>query len=100
MPVGTRAAVANVMHRGASQGGSFWSALHPVTMALAWGTASGLAAAALAARSMRALLHGVGPADPARRISAPAIFVSVCALAAALAAARSRRANPIDLLRQ
>ena len=79
---------------------TFGSVMHPILVTIACGTAAGLAAAVAAAHGMRALLHGVGPADPSTFLAAPALFAAVCAAAAGLAAARSRRASPIDLLRQ
>jgi predicted permease len=85
---------------GGSRTRAFWSVMGPVARALGWSTLLGLAGAVVSARYMASLLHGVGPADPLALVTAPLVFLLTGGAAAALAAARMRRANPIDLLRQ
>jgi hypothetical protein len=63
------------------------------------GAAAGLGLAALAARALGGLLHGVPPADPAT-LAAAAGFILLAGLAAsALPARRAAAADPADSLR-
>jgi putative ABC transport system permease protein len=63
------------------------------------GAALGIGGALLAARSLQALLFGVGPADPAT-LAAVAATLGACALAAALMpAARAASVEPLTVLR-
>jgi putative ABC transport system permease protein len=64
------------------------------------GTAIGLAAAALLARTIASFLHGVSPWDPLTFIAAPAALSLVVLLASALPAWRAARLDPTLALRQ
>jgi putative ABC transport system permease protein len=64
------------------------------------GTAIGLGAAALLARVIAGLLHGVSPWDPFTFVAAPATLSLVVLLASALPAWRASRLDPTLALRQ
>jgi putative ABC transport system permease protein len=85
---------------GGTRTAASWGVMRPTGLALVAGAVLGLGGALIAARWMRGLLHGVGPADPAALAAAPALFAVVAAVAFVTAASRIRRANPVDLLRQ
>ena len=72
-----------------------WS-LH-ITVA---GIGAGLAGALLMTRSMRALLYGVDPLDPATYGLVAVAFATIALLAAAIPAARAARIDPAIALRQ
>ena len=63
------------------------------------GLASGLVGASLLARTMKALLFGVAPGDPAVYATIATALVSVAALACWIPARRAMRVNPIVALR-
>lgn len=63
------------------------------------GTAAGLGLAALAARALGGLLHGVPPADPATLAAAGGFLLLVGLAAAALPARRAAATDPADSLR-
>jgi putative ABC transport system permease protein len=63
------------------------------------GLGSGLVGASLLARTMKALLFGVAPGDPAVYVEIAMVVVSVAALACWIPARRAMRVNPIVALR-
>jgi ABC-type antimicrobial peptide transport system permease subunit len=63
------------------------------------GVVTGIAAAALAGRSVASLLYGTSPADPVVLGSAGAIMLVVAAAATLIPAITASRANPNELLR-
>ena len=65
----------------------------------ALGTAIGLAAAALAARSLGSMLYGVKPLDPVTLVLVPAVFFIAACLATIAPARRATRVDPIVALR-
>ncbi|HEX5474703.1 MAG TPA: ADOP family duplicated permease [Vicinamibacterales bacterium] len=64
------------------------------------GAATGLVAAALAARLMRSLLFDVSPLDPAALCAAPVLLAIVALAATALPAIRASRTEPAVCLRR
>jgi ABC-type antimicrobial peptide transport system permease subunit len=68
-------------------------------MLVAIGAVLGIAAAAVAARSLAGLLYGVSPIDPITFAAAP-VFLAAATLAACLRPARAAsRVDPADVLR-
>ena len=63
------------------------------------GLASGLVGASLLARTMKALLFGVTPGDPAVYVTIATVLLFVAALACWIPARRAMRVNPIVALR-
>jgi len=63
------------------------------------GVASGLTLALVAARFMRTLLHGVGPADPLTFVSVGATLSLVALLSSLVPAWRATRVNPVTALK-
>jgi predicted permease len=64
------------------------------------GIAFGLAAAAVAARTLESLLYGVTPSDPATYLLVPVLLASVALLAACAPTRRALRVQPNAVLRQ
>jgi ABC-type antimicrobial peptide transport system permease subunit len=67
---------------------------------VAWGLAIGLAATLAFARSLRALLYGVSPADTVSLAGAAIFLALVAALATVIPARRATRVEPAAALRQ
>ena len=63
------------------------------------GIAIGLGAAALATRSLRALLFEISPADPGSFLAGAAALLAIVLLAAYLPARRAATADPVAILR-
>jgi predicted permease len=85
---------------GADRRLALWTVTRPSAVALAWGGVIGLAMAVGAARWMRALLHGVGPADLATFAAVPVVLALVSVAAVGLAVLRVLRADPAATLRR
>jgi putative ABC transport system permease protein len=66
---------------------------------LAGGLASGLPAAVLGARLLRALLYGISPTDPATIAAVAGLLVLVAVAAAYVPARRATRVDPVVALR-
>ena len=64
------------------------------------GLAAGLAATLLLAGSLRALLYGIAPSDPASLAAAAALMAAVAAAATAIPARRATRVEPSSALRE
>ena len=64
------------------------------------GIAFGLAAAAVAARTLESVLYGVTPSDPATYLLVPMLLASVALLAACAPTRRALRVQPNAVLRQ
>jgi putative ABC transport system permease protein len=71
---------------------------HSLTLT-AVGIAVGLAAAAAATRTLRGLLFGLTPLDPATFAGVAAVFALVAAVAASIPAHRATRVDPLVALR-
>jgi putative ABC transport system permease protein len=84
---------------GSGRRSALWTVTRPAAGALAWGGAIGLVSAIAAARSMRALLHGVGPTDLPTLAAVPLVLGAVSAAAAGAAVLRVLRADPAATLR-
>jgi putative ABC transport system permease protein len=65
----------------------------------ALGIAVGLTGSLAVGRSVRSLLYGVDPIDPATLVTATAVLVAVTVGAALLPARRAMRTSPIEALR-
>jgi predicted permease len=64
------------------------------------GLAAGLPLAALLARSLAAILYGVGPFDPVTFIAVPLVLASAALIACIAPARRAARVDPLRALRQ
>jgi ABC-type antimicrobial peptide transport system permease subunit len=64
----------------------------------ALGLLCGAAAAAVLVRSLRGLLFGVGPNDPATFISMAVLLLIIALIACALPARRAARVDPVEVL--
>jgi predicted lysophospholipase L1 biosynthesis ABC-type transport system permease subunit len=67
---------------------------------IAWGLAAGLVAAALAAQSVRHMLQGVAPLDPATFAAAMLTAAALSTLACYVPARRAASISPSELLRE
>jgi putative ABC transport system permease protein len=84
---------------GASPARIFRAELRRASMLAALGAGLGLAAAAIATRSLRALLFEIAPTDPRSFALAAAALLAVVLVAAGLPALRAARADPATVLR-
>jgi putative ABC transport system permease protein len=88
------------MALGASQRELFRTVVRDGLVLTVLGVAGGSAFAFAAARAMRALLFGVGPADPVTFAATAVILVVTAALATAVPALRAAAVDPIVALRE
>jgi predicted permease len=86
------------MALGADRGMVLWLVLREALALVIVGALIGLPLAVAAARSVRALLFGVGPADPLSFALGAAILLGVAAVAAYLPAHRASRIEPMVAL--
>lgn len=87
------------MALGARSGGVFRLVLGAALRPLGVGVCAGLLAAWLATGTLRSLLFGVGPGDPASFVGAAVFMVVVAVAAAALPTARALTTDPVGSLR-
>ena len=85
---------------GANRLQTLWTVMRPGAAALGAGIAAGVIAAPGVGIWMRALLHGVAPAEPSVVLPVSALLAAVGLLAAALAGARVLRVDPAATLRR
>jgi predicted permease len=86
------------MALGANRGMVLWLVLREALTLVVAGAVIGLPLAFAAARSMQALLFGVGAADPLSFVLGAAILIAVAAVAAYLPAYRASRIEPMVAL--
>jgi hypothetical protein len=87
------------MALGATRGRIAWEVASPMAGPLLFGTAAGLAAAALATASMRALLFGVQPLDPGSYAAGAVLVMAAVASACITPARRATTTAPAAALR-
>jgi predicted permease len=85
---------------GARRSDVVWLVLRQVVIVAAIGVSVGVAAAALTARTVRALLFGVEPADPWSLATGAVVMFSVAVAAGLLPARRAARLDPLVALRR
>ena len=90
--IGTRLAL------GASSGNIVWLVMRDGVLVAGLGSAIGLAAGLLAARSMSALLFGTSPADPLTLGAAAAVLLGVAMVACYVPARRATKLEPRESL--
>ena len=90
--IGTRLAL------GATSGNILWLVMREGVIVAGLGSAIGLAAGLLAARSLSALLYGTSAADPVTLGTAVAVLLSVALLACYVPARRATRVDPVKTL--
>jgi putative ABC transport system permease protein len=90
--IGTRLAL------GATSGNIVWLVMRDGVLVAGLGSAIGLAAGLLAARSMSALLFGTSPADPLTLGAAAAVLLGVAMVACYVPARRATRVDPVRSL--
>lgn len=84
---------------GANRGQLVGMILREAALLVAAGAGAGLGLAAVAARSARALLFGLGPHDPATLIAAGGSLAVIALLATYVPAFRAARVDPMSALR-
>ena len=84
---------------GANRGQLVGMILREAALLVAAGAGAGLGLAAVAARSARALLFGLGPHDPATLIAAGGSLAVISLLATYVPAFRAARVDPMSALR-
>jgi putative ABC transport system permease protein len=84
---------------GAPRRGALWAVMRSSVAVVVIGMVLGLAAAIYMGRWMRALLHGIDPADPPTLIIGPLLLATIGLVAASLAARGVLRADPAATLR-
>jgi predicted permease len=84
---------------GASRREALWTVVRPCAAVLGAGTLLGIGAAAVAARTLASLLHGVSPSDLPTLMTAASLLGVVGLLAAATAARRILKTDPATTLR-
>jgi predicted permease len=87
------------MALGARKSGLRWMFVRSALALTAVGVVIGLTAAAVVARTLRALLFGVSPLDPLSFATVPFILAAASALASFLPASRVAAVNPVDALK-
>jgi predicted permease len=87
------------MALGARKGELRWMFVRSALALTGVGVVIGLAAAAVVARTLRALLFGVSPLDPLSFTAVPFILAAASALASFLPASRVAAVNPVDALK-
>jgi putative ABC transport system permease protein len=84
---------------GAGPGAVHWLILREAILLTALAIAVGCGAAVITARSVRALLYGLVPADPVVLGGAAALMLAVAVVGTALPAHAAARADPNSLLK-
>jgi predicted permease len=84
---------------GAQKGELKWMFVRSALMLTITGVAVGLIAAAALTQSMKSLLFGISPLDPATYLVVPVVLVAAAALASYLPARRAAGVNPVEALR-
>ncbi len=84
---------------GAPRRAVLWLVLHQTLGMAAIGMAFGLALSFLAGRTIRSLLFGLSPYDPATIFSAAVVLLAVSVASGLIPALRAARVNPSDALR-
>jgi predicted permease len=87
------------MALGARPGSVLWAVLREALALIALGLAIGLPVVLFASRSIRALLYGLQPDDPATLVATVFILTGVAAFASLWPAWRASRVNPVVALR-
>jgi ABC-type antimicrobial peptide transport system permease subunit len=87
------------MALGADAGVTFRHVVGGAVRVVGAGVAIGLAGAALLGESLRGLLFGVTPLDPATYVAAGSALLAFGALAASVPARRAARVDPVEALR-
>jgi len=91
-------AIRNVL--GATRGAILWMILKEVAVLFAAGSITGVIAAFVAARALRAELYGVGTLDPLAYVGSVALVGAAVLIAALLPALRATRASPSQIIRR
>jgi predicted permease len=84
---------------GAQKGELKWMFVRSTLTLTVTGIAVGLIAAAVLTQSMKSLLFGISPLDPATYLVVPVVLVAAAALASYLPARRAAGVNPVEALR-